>query len=73
MAKPTYASRFTRIGTSKGIILPKDVREQMGLIPGDNIVMRLFGKVLVCRKLDPKEIVDLSEIPTDALPSAVRG
>ena len=72
MTRPTYASRFTRVGTSKAIILPKDVREQMGLIPGDTVVMRLFGKVLICRRLDPKDIVDVDSIPTDALPSAVR-
>lgn len=73
MAKPTYASRFTRVGTSKAIILPKEVRELMGLIPGDLVVMRLFGKILICRKLEPNQIVDVNEIPADALPSAVRG
>jgi AbrB family looped-hinge helix DNA binding protein len=72
MSKPTYASRFTRVGTSKAIILPKEVRELMGLIPGDLVVMRLFGKLLICRRLDPKDVVDVNAIPADALPSAVR-
>lgn len=72
MAKPTYASRFTRVGTSKAIILPKEVRELMGLIPGDLVVMRLFGKLLICRKLEPNQIVDISQIPADALPSQVK-
>lgn len=72
MAKPTYASRFTRVGTSKAIILPKEVRELMGLIPGDLVVMRLFGKILICRRLDPKDVVDVNTVPTDAIPSAVR-
>jgi hypothetical protein len=44
----------------------------MGLVPGDLVVMRLFDKLLICRKLEPNQVVDISQIPTDALPSAVR-
>lgn len=72
MAKATYAARFTRVGTSKAILLPKEVREMMGLIPGDLVIMRLYGKLLICRRLDPNDVVEVNSIPVDALPSAVR-
>jgi bifunctional DNA-binding transcriptional regulator/antitoxin component of YhaV-PrlF toxin-antitoxin module len=68
----TYAARYVKVGNSQCIIVPKEVRELCGLIPGDLVVMRLFGKLLICRRLDPKDVVDVETIPVDALPSAVR-
>ncbi len=72
MALKTYAARYVKVGNSQAIIVPKEVREKCGLIPGDLVVMRLFGKLLVCRRLDPKDVVEIDQVPTDALPSAVR-
>lgn len=68
----TYAARYVKVGNSQCIIVPKEVRELCGFIPGDLVVMRTFGKILICRKLEPKDVVDAESIPTDALPSAVR-
>jgi AbrB family looped-hinge helix DNA binding protein len=68
----TYAARYVKVGNSQCIIVPKEVREKCGLVPGDLIVMRLLGKILICRRLDPKDVVDVESIPTEALPSAVR-
>lgn len=73
MSKQTFASRYTRVGTSAAIIIPKPVREALGLVDKDLIVMRIFGPLLICRRLKPNDVVDASSIPTDALPSAVRG
>jgi bifunctional DNA-binding transcriptional regulator/antitoxin component of YhaV-PrlF toxin-antitoxin module len=73
MASKTYASRYTRVGTSAAVIIPKAVRDELGLIDKDLMVMRIFGKLLILRRLSPNEVVDVSSIPTDAIPSAVRG
>ena len=70
--RTTWASRYVKVGNSQCIIVPKEVREQLGAVPGDLIVMRMFGKLLICRKLAPEQVVDVSQIPSDALPSAVR-
>jgi antitoxin component of MazEF toxin-antitoxin module len=72
MVKQTYAARFTRIGGSAAIIIPKDVREQMGLIDKDLVIMRVFGKLLIARRVSANDVVDVSTVPTDAIPSAVR-
>ena len=72
MANKTYASRYTRVGSSAAVIIPKPVREELGLIDKDLMIMRTFGKLLILRRLSPNEVVDLTSIPTDAIPSAVR-
>lgn len=72
MGLRTYAARYCKVGNSQAIIVPKEVREKMGLFPGDLIVMRLFGKLLICRRLDPRDVVEVDTIPADAIPSAVR-
>jgi bifunctional DNA-binding transcriptional regulator/antitoxin component of YhaV-PrlF toxin-antitoxin module len=71
--KSTWATRYVKVGNSQCIIVPKEVREKLGAVPGDLIIMRMFGRLLICRKLDPNQIVDVNELPADALPSAVRG
>ena len=72
MERKTWATRFVKLNTSAAMIIPKEVREAMGLRPSDLIVMRLFGKLLIARRLDPNQVVDVTELPADALPSAVK-
>jgi antitoxin component of MazEF toxin-antitoxin module len=72
MKKQTYAARFTRLGGSGAMMVPKDVQEQMGLIDKDLVIMRVFGKLLIARRVSANDVVDVSSIPTDAIPSAVR-
>ena len=72
MAKQTYASRYTRVGSSAALIIPKAVREEMGLVDKDLVIMRVFGKLLIARRVSANDVVDVNSIPTDAIPSAVR-
>lgn len=69
----TWATRCIKQGGSAAILIPKEVRETMGLRPGDVVVFRLFGKVVIARRLDPRDVIDIEQIPAEALPSAVRG
>jgi antitoxin component of MazEF toxin-antitoxin module len=70
--RQVWATRFVKLGGSAAVVLPKEVREKLGVLPGDLIVMRLYGKILIARRLDPTNVIDVSSIPADALPSAVR-
>lgn len=70
--RTTWASRYVKVGNSQCIVVPKEVREKLGAVPGDLIVMRMYGRLLICRKLAPEHVVDVNELPADALPSAVR-
>jgi antitoxin component of MazEF toxin-antitoxin module len=72
MPKQTYASRYTRVGSSAALIIPKAVREEMGLVDKDLVIMRVFGKLLIARRVSANDVVDVNSIPTDAIPSAVR-
>jgi antitoxin component of MazEF toxin-antitoxin module len=72
MVKQTYAARFTRIGGSAAVIIPKPVREELGLIDKDLMLMRVFGKVLILRRVSANDVIDVNAVPTDAIPSAVR-
>lgn len=54
------------------IVVPKDVREQLGLRLGDLMVMRIFGKLIITRRLDPATVADVDSIPVEALPPAAR-
>lgn len=68
----TWATRCIKQGGSAAVLVPKEVREVMGLRPGDMVVMRLFGKILIARRFDAKDVIDTDQVPADALPSAVR-
>lgn len=70
--RETYAGRFVKRGNSHEVLIPKPVMERLRLTPGDLVVMRLFGPLLIMRRLAPEMVVDVNEIPADALPSAAR-
>lgn len=70
--RAVYTARYVKSGNGWGIIIPKDVREHLGLRPTDLIVMRVVGKVLVMRRFDASQVIDTNSIPVDALPSDVR-
>lgn len=70
--RTTWAARYSKSGNAHVIIVPREVRETLGLRLGDLIVMRIFGKHLIARRLDPADVIDVNAIPADAFPSAVR-
>lgn len=67
----TYASRFWKVGGSWGAIIPKDVRNHLGLKPGDLLLMRLFGPFLIMRRVTPDMVIDRETLPTESLPGGV--
>jgi antitoxin component of MazEF toxin-antitoxin module len=71
-ARETHTGRVRKNGNSHSLTLPPAVREAMHLRPGDLCVMRMFGKVLILRRLDPSMVIDVDALPADAIPSSVR-
>ncbi len=73
MSRNVYATRYMKIGDSWGMIIPKHLRERLGFRPGDLIVMALYGELVMLRRMQPRDVVELESIPTDALPPATIG
>lgn len=65
-----YAAHYFRNGGSWGVILPPDVREALHLVPGDLMLMTLYGPLVIMRRATPEMIVEREQIPTDAPPPA---
>jgi len=48
-----------RIGSKGQIVIPKIIREALGIQPGDEIVMEVRGKELVVKpELDPEKFIE---------------
>ncbi|MEM3697261.1 MAG: AbrB/MazE/SpoVT family DNA-binding domain-containing protein [Candidatus Bathyarchaeia archaeon] len=48
-----------RIGQKGQIVIPKDIREYVGIMPGDEVVMEVREKEVVIRSgVDPKDFVE---------------
>ncbi len=63
-----HAGRYHRFGNSRAIILPKRVREALMLQPEDLMLMSVYGSLLIMRRVDKRDVVDVSTLPTEALP-----
>lgn len=53
--------------SSKGqIVLPKDVRKQLDIIPGKRLSVEVKGKEVILRKLGTFSLAEISERASDA-------
>jgi bifunctional DNA-binding transcriptional regulator/antitoxin component of YhaV-PrlF toxin-antitoxin module len=53
----TFAGRYLRRGNGFVITLPPEVRQRLGLVPGDYLMYLLVGDVLRVRKIHPRLIL----------------
>jgi antitoxin component of MazEF toxin-antitoxin module len=72
MPNQVWACRFYKAGGSAAILLPKEVRERLGFVPGDLILLTIYGPILMCRKMTRESIADRESIPDDAAPPALK-
>ena len=48
-----------KLGEKGQIVIPKDIREYVGLMPGDEVVMEVRGKEVVLRSgVNPRDFVE---------------
>lgn len=57
----TVTSKVHKLGGSWCLILPRTVREALGLIPGDVMVIRIFGRRAVIAKFDGARALPITE------------
>ena len=53
--------KYHRWGNSWGIIIPKAVREALGLLPGDLVAIRIVGRRAVMGRLLPEAVLPVSD------------
>lgn len=60
--REVYTAKYYRHGAGFGIYIPPDIREQMKLLPGDTVVMRVQESILFVVKLLPEHIFDREKV-----------
>ena len=60
--RDVYTARYFRQGNSYGMIIPPDIRELMGLLPGDNLAMNFQHGVLWVVKITPGMITTRAKV-----------
>jgi antitoxin component of MazEF toxin-antitoxin module len=73
MASNLFVGRMVKNGGSVCVNLPQEVRAQLRLLPGDLLLMRLLGPVLIMRRAEARMVIDQEQIPTDAIPPSKVG
>jgi antitoxin component of MazEF toxin-antitoxin module len=66
--RTTYASRYCKNGGSEAVIIPRDIRKQLQLTPGDMMLMVRYGPLLIMRKATPGLVFDRDALPAEAIP-----
>ncbi len=63
-----HAGRYHVFGNSKAITVPIGVREAMRLQPDDLLLMSVWGSLLIMRRVDKRDVVDVDSIPATVIP-----
>ncbi len=65
-----HAGRYHIFGNSKAITVPIGVREALRLQPDDLLLMSVWGSLLIMRRVDKRDVVDVDAIPAAAIPGS---
>jgi len=60
--RDVYTSKYYRHGNSWGILIPPDIRELMGLVPGDHLALNFQHGVLWAVKITPGMIASREKV-----------
>jgi antitoxin component of MazEF toxin-antitoxin module len=68
MAAQTFAGRVFRSGGSMAVAIKPAVIAALGIVPGDTLIMSIWGRHLIMRKVSRDDVIRLDTIPVGALP-----
>lgn len=60
MSEPVMIANVRSYGNSVVLVLPRSLREALGILPRDLVGMRKVGRLLLLKKLVPGEIMPVS-------------
>jgi hypothetical protein len=70
MQLPFRLLKVLKWGSSCVLILPRDLREELRIQPGDFVSVRVYQSFAVFRRCVPETIMPESPIPVEAIPPA---
>ncbi len=70
---PLYTARCWKSGASWCIVVPRDVRKALKLLPGDLVIMRLHEPYVTIRRGDADAFMPLSKMKLEDMPPAWPG
>lgn len=73
MASTLYTTKAFKVGNAVGMYLDREVREQLRIMPGDLIMLRLTPPYVVIRRAEPERDIPMSDISRGMLPPAWPG
>jgi len=70
---PIYTTKLTKSGNSWVLSIERDLREALGLVPGDIIVMRLHAPYVTLRRAVPEREIPLTDLNPACFPPSWPG
>ena len=71
MANQTFGSVVFKRGGSLAISIKPALAKALGLAVGDPVVMAIYGRHLIIRRISRDDVLRADTIPVDALPGPV--
>lgn len=53
---------YGKVGQRGQVVIPKKIREEKGIQPGDTLIFSITGDDIIIKKLDPVENVSLVDL-----------
>jgi antitoxin component of MazEF toxin-antitoxin module len=70
VSQQTWAGRLFKRGGSMAVTIKPAVAAALGMVPGDAVIMTIYGRHLVLRRVGRDDVMRLDTIPVAALPGA---
>jgi antitoxin component of MazEF toxin-antitoxin module len=66
----TFSGRVFKRGGSMGITVKRAICNALGWVPGDTVIMAIYGKHLVIRRVGRDDVLQVDAVPVSFLPGA---
>lgn len=73
MSGPIYTSKLAKGGNAVVMYVDREIREALGLKPGDMVMMRLSPPYVILRKAIPEREIPMTDISRAMLPPSWPG
>jgi AbrB family looped-hinge helix DNA binding protein len=68
-----WMGRIHGVGAALGLIIPKALREQLGIRRGDYFAIVVYDDLLVMRRIERSMVLDRDKVPAEMQPTLGAG